>query len=125
MDAIRIKKYQERLLRRKREILSTVNRLEHRQRETGGQGHFDWADQAEEGSESRLVDHLSDVYLRELARTDRALGRMLAGTYGLCLACRRPLEKARIELFPETEFCLRCERPRESLQKAAEGACPC
>jgi len=119
MDTIRVKKFQERLLKRRKEILGTLNHLREENRTMTGQRHFDWLDQAWDENEARLLDRLSEGYLRELGRIDMALGRILSGTYGLCLACQQPIEKARLDTFPETEFCLGCQEMREKFEKAA------
>lgn len=119
MDTIRVKRFQERLLKRRKEILRALNRLEEENRKITGQRHFDWLDQAWDENEARLLDQLSAGYLRELGRIDIALGRILSGTYGLCLACHQLIEKARLDTFPETESCLGCQEMRERFEKAA------
>lgn len=65
------------------------------------------------------MDRLSEGYGRELGRIEVALGRILSGIYGSCLACHEPIEKARLDVFPETEFCLPCQEMRERFEKAA------
>ena len=42
-------------------------------------------------------------------RDDRALDKMLKGTYGLCGACRRPIAKARLEALPFAALCVSCK----------------
>lgn len=115
MDTIRMKKHQERLLKRRRQILSTVRRLDQYLREEHEQMNFDWADEVSDENEIALIEQLSDTHLAELTRIDRALGRMLTGTYGLCIACHRSIEKWRLEGVPETEFCLHCQKGRGTL----------
>lgn len=122
MDTIKLRKYQERLLRRREQILTTVRHLEEESQEVAGKRHFDWLDQAWDENEIRLLDRLSDAYLREMGRIEMALGRMLAGTYGLCLACHRPIEYRRLDIFPETEFCLGCQDLRESFERASRAS---
>lgn len=117
MDTIKLRSYHEKLQKRKAEILGTVKRLEEENHEIIGQRHFDWLDQAQDENEIRLLDRLSDSYLKEMGRIELALGRMLAGTYGLCLACHQPIEKGRLETFPETEFCLECQDLRERFER--------
>ena len=119
MDTILVKKFQERLLKRRKQIVRTLNHLGEENRAMTGQRHFDWLDQAWDENEIRLLDRLSGDYLRELGRIEMALGRILSGTYGLCLACHEPIEKRRLDTFPETEFCLGCQEMREKFEKAA------
>jgi RNA polymerase-binding protein DksA len=42
-----------------------------------------------------------------LAKIDRALRRMDAGTYGLCDRCGKPIEKARIKALPYVDLCIK------------------
>lgn len=121
MDTIHVKRYQERLLRRRDQILQTVRRLGEETGEIAGKRHFDWLDQAQDENEIRLLDHLSDSYLREMGKIEMALGRMLAGTYGLCVACHQPIEKGRLKTFPQTEFCLACQDLRERFERVEKG----
>lgn len=44
----------------------------------------------------------------ELASVQRALGRIDAGTYGLCPRCEEELSEARLEAKPDALLCVRC-----------------
>jgi RNA polymerase-binding protein DksA len=48
-----------------------------------------------------------------LAAIDAALGRMEAGTYGLCQSCGRPISPERLEAIPWTTRCIECKRREE------------
>jgi DnaK suppressor protein len=117
MDTIRLRNYEEKLLRRRQQLLTTADHLENEKREFTGQRQIEWLDQAWDENELRLLDRLSETYLREMGRIEMALERISAGTYGLCLACHRPIEKERLEIFPETEFCLGCQDMREQFER--------
>ena len=117
MDTIRLRKYQEKLLRRRQQLLTTTEHLEKEKEQFVGQREVEWLDQAWDENELRLLDRLSETYLWEIGRIERALDRILAGTYGLCLACHQPIEKERLEIFPETEFCLGCQDMREQFER--------
>lgn len=41
-----------------------------------------------------------------LARIDAALARVQDGTYGTCVACGRPIPAERLEIIPETPYCV-------------------
>lgn len=43
-----------------------------------------------------------------------ALARIRAGTYGECTRCEETIELQRLEVSPETPFCLSCRRQTES-----------
>jgi RNA polymerase-binding protein DksA len=42
-----------------------------------------------------------------LQKIDRALGRIDAGTFGLCERCGKPIEKARIKALPYANLCIK------------------
>ncbi|MGW6131619.1 TraR/DksA family transcriptional regulator [Cellulomonas sp. NPDC055163] len=44
----------------------------------------------------------------QLAETDAALGRVEAGTYGVCEVCGRPVPGARLEARPVARTCVGC-----------------
>lgn len=52
--------------------------------------------------------HLIESVRADLMRTQRALDRIEAGTYGLCTACREPIASARLQAIPEAERCANC-----------------
>jgi len=41
-----------------------------------------------------------------LARIDAALARVKDGTYGTCAACGKPIPPERLEIIPETPYCV-------------------
>jgi RNA polymerase-binding protein DksA len=53
----------------------------------------------------------------QLRDVERAMARLDDGTYGICEACGRPIDAARLEARPATRFCL-------DDQMAAEGGTP-
>jgi DnaK suppressor protein len=116
---IAIGKHEERLLGRKKEIAAVLDHLRQESAEVTGNRHFDWVDQAWDNNAARTVDRLTELYLSELASVERALARIRNGTFGSCRACRRPIEPARLNSFPQTEFCRECRELRESFEAAA------
>ena len=57
---------------------------------------------AERGETEALVAELRTA-LREI---EAAIGRLEAGTYGICERCGNPIEPARLEALPATRFCI-------------------
>jgi DnaK suppressor protein len=45
---------------------------------------------------------------RRLAEIDAALERLVAGTYGVCEVCGRPIPRARLEVRPMAQTCVSC-----------------
>mgnify|MGYP003923478767 CR=1 FL=1 len=39
-----------------------------------------------------------------------ALIRINKGKYGICLKCAKPISKTRLELIPESAYCINCEK---------------
>ncbi|HEY2989449.1 MAG TPA: TraR/DksA C4-type zinc finger protein [Candidatus Binatia bacterium] len=119
MDAIIVGQLEEKLFRRRQEILVVLEHLERQSQDLTGNHHFDWLDQAWDESAANTVDHLMELYRAELESIKRALGRIESIAFGSCLACHRPIESSRLDLFPQTEFCRKCREFRESFEAAA------
>lgn len=56
----------------------------------------------------------------ELADVEHALRRLDDGTYGVCEACGRPIDEARLEALPAARFCLDDQSKAE--QEARAGS---
>ena len=65
---------------------------------------------AERASLLTLVRSLRDT-LRDV---EQALGKMEAGTYGLCERCGQPIGDERLEALPAARLCMTCKRQRGS-----------
>lgn len=52
--------------------------------------------------------------LHELCEIDAALERLGAGTFGFCLRCGKPMDRARLELFPAARFDICCMEYEEA-----------
>jgi RNA polymerase-binding transcription factor DksA len=57
---------------------------------------------AERGEAERLAAELQET----LDEVDAALGRLEAGTYGLCEVCGKPIGAARLEAMPAARLCI-------------------
>jgi RNA polymerase-binding protein DksA len=60
---------------------------------------------------TETVERELDLSVREAAEASlhdvqRALQRLEKGTYGVCLACGRPIGDGRLEAKPEAEYCI-------------------
>jgi RNA polymerase-binding protein DksA len=77
------------------------------------------------GSGDHLADSATETYLRELdggleenaehllVEIEAALGRIEDGTYGLCVACGRPIGEERLEAVPYATLCIDDKRALE------------
>ena len=58
---------------------------------------------------SRLTDIGVGTSLETtLERTERALAKLDAGTYGLCDACGQPIAPKRLQAMPDVVLCIEC-----------------
>ncbi len=73
-------------------------------------------DQADVGSTTFERDHemsLANNARDMLSQTERALGRIEDGTYGVCERCGEPIGKMRLMAFPRATLCLSCKQREE------------
>jgi DnaK suppressor protein len=73
-------------------------------------------DQADAGTKAFEREH--ELALTQNARDlldqgERALGRIDAGTYGVCESCGKPIGKARLLAFPRATLCVACKQRQE------------
>ncbi len=103
MDTAHFKKM---LLAKERELLDTIARLKEEARETQDPGVEDVADAAttDENEDEALAAGTIEWETLKLVR--EALQRIENGTYGICVDCGRPIERARLEAVPWTPYCL-------------------
>ncbi len=62
---------------------------------------------------SEAVSRLTDIGVGEslergLERTERALGKLDEGTYGVCDGCGAPISPGRLRAMPDGVLCLEC-----------------
>ncbi len=63
----------------------------------------------EREQEMALAQNAQDL----LDQGERALGRIDAGTYGVCESCGKPVGKARLLAFPQATLCVECKQRQE------------
>jgi len=107
MDTVAVKTCEQKLLKRKHELLPVLKHLE--EESESNKSDFDWLDQARDQGEAHLVNRLAACFQLELQGIEIALRRIRTGSFGVCRACHQPIERARLDRFPQAEFCLRCK----------------
>jgi RNA polymerase-binding transcription factor DksA len=82
--------------------------------------YADIAGHVHDVEEEVLADLLVDVRLAEITRDvqevrdiDAALRRIATGTYGVCVRCREPIRRARLDVYPTAKRCLSCQEIHE------------
>ena len=93
------------------ELGARIDDIEATQREPLGE---DFADQAVARQDDEPLDAIEGAALSEIALTRQALARLAAGTYGLCIACGKPVSAARLVALPVTPHCITCARDARS-----------
>ena len=73
-------------------------------------------DQADVGNANFEREHeisLARKSAEVLRQSERALGRMDDGTYGVCESCGGPIGKLRLQAFPRATLCMPCKMKQE------------
>lgn len=95
----------ERLEARLGEILERVGRIERDLRKAP---EPDWIEQATAAENDQVLEGLDELARAEVIDIRRALRRMEAGEYGVCRACRKPIDDQRLAAVPTADRCIHC-----------------
>ena len=74
----------------------------------------DLGDQANADAEAELQIRLHKTDGRLLRAIDDALDRIGQGTYGVCVVCKRPISKMRLDAVPWTHLCRQCKEAQKT-----------
>lgn len=96
---------------RRRLVEDTSRSMEEAVDEDGNDSHM--ADSASETLDRGIELSLEDNAEHLLAAVDAALGRIDAGTYGLCERCGAAIAEERLEALPWATKCIECKRLEE------------
>ena len=67
-------------------------------------------------NKAEITHALCDARLEmELKLVECALGKITAGTYGVCEDCNQPIPAERLEARPHAIRCIECERKAEHI----------
>ncbi len=65
---------------------------------------------------------LVDIHREQLTRMEEALMRLEAGKYGICEACGKKIDEARLQVAPYVNCCTKCQEQREEVAAVSRGA---
>ena len=68
----------------------------------------DFAEQATQMENRVVLEALDDEAREQVIMIDAALGRIAAGTYGICGNCGAAIAASRLEAVPYTALCINC-----------------
>lgn len=68
----------------------------------------DFAEQALQRQNDEVLEALLAEAKKGMRQVGMAKLRLADGTYGDCLRCGEPIEPARLQVLPATEYCLAC-----------------
>ncbi|HEX7082334.1 MAG TPA: TraR/DksA C4-type zinc finger protein [Gammaproteobacteria bacterium] len=113
----------ETLLRRRQQALWDDVRRELEKHE--GAQFEDLIQQGADPDDRSVADLLTDLNLAEISRDidelraiELALGRIEAGSYGICRSCGRRINPDRLRAIPETPLCIECQSRAEERSNA-------
>ena len=112
----------QRLERERTDLAATVERIKERlavpQRDSGGDialADQHPADVASETEARELDLARQTMFEARISLIDEALRRLERGEYGRCIICGREIPEARLDLVPETPYCVEdAEREQQS-----------
>jgi DnaK suppressor protein len=68
----------------------------------------DSSERAVEMEDDAALEGQAALITREIAAVKRALDRLAAGSYGLCVRCGEEIAPTRLAARPEASLCIRC-----------------
>lgn len=123
MKKVDLKKYEQLLLARRKEILENIEDLREDsastiKESTGELSHYtyhmaDLGTDAQEREKKFMLAHKSG---RLIYHIDEALRRIKEGSYGKCHMCGKEIGKARLQAVPHARFCIECKSKEEQLK---------
>lgn len=108
-----LKKYQQLLLQKKRELTASVSEEEREGRDAVTVEAKDYGDMATEAYGQEMAFAISDAGRRILKEIEEALLRIRDGNYGNCERCTKPIDEARLQAVPQARMCIACQEASE------------
>lgn len=95
----------ERLEEERRRLVERCEETEEREEEISLGEAEDMVDRAGDSWDKEELFAEREGERTELLRVEEALGRLAAGSYGLCFYCGEPIPFERLKVVPATRFC--------------------
>lgn len=81
---------------------------------------YHMADQGTDAMEREKAFLFASKSGRLLYHIDEALRRLRAGSYGICVECKKPISASRLKAVPHARMCIKCKEAEE-LRKSREA----
>lgn len=120
-----IERFKQRLLDKEQELLREMASLEDETRDSGEAEVRDFTDDATASQGTSEAVQEDAVVSQTLTQVRDALQRIEDGSYGKCIACGRPIEKARLEAVPWAAYCLEDQAKVDKITQAPQGVRRC
>ncbi|HSB72559.1 MAG TPA: TraR/DksA family transcriptional regulator [Candidatus Methylomirabilis sp.] len=109
----KLEKFKQRLIAKRKELLSGVRGSNVGSIETSTDGIQDIADQATSAYTKEFLLSIGDAERRMLKQVDEALNKIQQETYGLCESCGELINERRLEALPFARLCITCQEEEE------------
>ncbi len=113
MQTSKLELFKQRLLEKRRALLSEVRERKATTMEAGSDGIQDIADQASTAYTKEFLLSIGDAERRLLRQVDEALEKIAGGRYGLCEKCGEEIHEKRLEALPFAKYCISCQEEEE------------
>jgi len=90
------------------ELESLTSRLNHIEKDVAQAHSSDSAEQAQERENDEVLDEIGNETLHSIEQIKAALKRIDEGEYGICESCGDEIAVERLQILPETTFCVKC-----------------
>lgn len=114
----KLEKFKQRLLAKRKELMSEVRGSNVGSLETSTDGIQDIADQASSAYTKEFLLSIGDAERRLLRQVDEALDKIRRETYGLCESCGGTISERRLEALPFAKLCISCQEAEERAKAA-------
>ena len=117
MKAALLERLRQKLLQKRRTLISEVREKHANNLESGTDGTQDIADQATNAYTKEFLLSIGDAERQLLKQVDAALEKMRLKKYGQCERCGETIGEKRLEALPFARFCIACQEEEEEQQR--------
>lgn len=121
MEEEKLKEFRKELLDQRERLLVEVRQKRLEAAQVQDQGVADPGDASVSEDLRDLLHLLGDSKREQILSIDSALERMEQGGYGFCAECGDEISLRRLEIQPDTRWCVECKERMEKRQAALEG----